>query len=95
MNRSCRRLLLFALTVLGFAAHAGTQSGGGPYRMESSVIAAGGSPSSGGAFLLRGTFGQSATATLSASSYRFYGGFWAAAAGSAPTDLIFANGFDP
>ena len=94
MNRLCGRLVSTLGIVSVFAAHIGAQSGGGPYRVESSVVAGGG-PTSGGAFQLRGTFGQAATAILSASGYRFYGGFWPHVMGSAPTDLIFANGFDP
>ena len=96
MNRFCRRRLIATLAFASvFAAHVGAQSGGGPYRIESSVVAGGGGSLSGGQFQLRGTLGQAATTTLSASGYRFYAGFWPPVAGNAPTDLIFANGFDP
>jgi len=92
---STQRLIFSALAVLGvFAAHAGAQSSGGPYRVDPSVIAGGGASLGGGAFQLQGTLGQSATATLSATTYRFYGGFWAPAASGPMPDLIFANGFD-
>ena len=96
MNRPCKRWLIAALVASGVcAAHVGAQSSGGPYRIEPSVIAGGGGTLGGGAFELRGTFGQGATTTLTASGYRLYDGFWAPAAGSASIDLIFANGFDP
>jgi hypothetical protein len=95
MNRPVKTLAAIALTVAGvFAAHVGAQSGGGPYRIERSVIAGGGIAVSGGAFELRGTVGQSATAISAASSYRFYAGFWAPAAGPS-SDFIFVDGFDP
>jgi len=95
MNRLCRRCLLATLAAASVsAAHVAAQSGG-EYRVESSIVAGGGGTASGGAYRLHGTFGQSANATLSASGYRFYGGFWVSAAGDAPTDPIFANGFEP
>ena len=95
MNRRIKAFAAIALVVAGsLAAHAIAQSGGGPYRIERSVIAGGGASLGGGAFQLSGTFGQSATAHLSGAGLGFYGGFWPPA-GSAPTDLIFANGFDP
>ena len=87
----------FAVGMMGvvcaFAVHASTNSSGGPYRLERSVIAGGGSTINSGTFRLSGTLGQSASATLSASSYRLYGGFWPPDA-NAPTDRVFANGFD-
>lgn len=96
MNRLCTPRLLATLAAVSvFATHVAAQSGDGAYRIESSVVAGGGRAASGGAYRLDGTFGQSASAILSASDYRVYGGFWASAASSAPTDPIFANGFDP
>lgn len=94
MNRTCVRLLLAASVASILVAEAGAQSSGGAYRIERSVVAGGGGSSAGDAFRLSGTFGQSATASLSATGIDLYGGFWPLA-GSAPTDLIFANGFEP
>ena len=93
MQRLYTITLVLALAAIGaFAASARAQSGG-PYRIDPAVIAGGGATLSGGQFCLSGTIGQPATATLSASTYRLYDGFWAAA--SPNSDLIFANGFDP
>jgi hypothetical protein len=95
-NRLCGRLLISTLAIVSVvSASAGAQSAGGPYRIKSAVIAGGGGSVDGGAYRSSGTFSQSATATLSASGYQFYAGFWAPASGSMPTDLIFANGLDP
>ena len=68
-------------------------SSGGPYAIESSVVAAGGTTLAGGAFRLDGTVAQPAITRLAGSSFSLYAGFWAPE-GSAP-DRIFANGFDP
>jgi len=95
MNRRVGSFAAIMLSVASaFVPQVGAQSSGGPYRVNSSVIASGGASLSGGTFQLKGTLGQSATATLSATSYRFYGGFWAPAAGGPMPDSIFANGFD-
>ncbi|GAA0709761.1 hypothetical protein [Dokdonella soli] len=86
-------LVLALVTLSALAASARAQSGGGPYLIDPAVIAGGGATLSGGQFRLSGTIGQPATSILSASTYRLYDGFWAAASPS--SDLIFANGFDP
>ncbi|MFI4970961.1 MAG: hypothetical protein ACHP7D_12220 [Lysobacterales bacterium] len=84
----------FALAIPGaFPATAHAQSSGGTFVIDPATVAGGGATLSGGAFQLSGTLGQPATATLSASTYRLYDGFWAPA--SPLGDLIFANGFDP
>jgi hypothetical protein len=89
-----QRLQMIALATLGaMAVAAPAQSSGGPYRIDSAVIAGGGATLSGGAFQLSGTVGQPATSMLGASSYRLYDGFWVPT--SPLNDLIFANGFDP
>lgn len=91
-----RRLHWLASGVLVvFAAAAQAQSAGGPYVIAPATIAGGGATLAGGSFQLSGTIGQPATTVLSASSYRLYDGFWAPAPGVPPTDIIFANGFDP
>jgi hypothetical protein len=96
MNQSIKPIVAIALGVANvFALHAGAQSDGGPYRIERSVIAGGGGTISGGTFQLRGSVGQNVAAASSAAGYTFYTGFWSPDAGAAPTDLIFANGFDP
>ena len=76
-----------------FAATAHAQSSGGTFVIDPATVAGGGDTLSGGRFKLSGTIGQPATATLGASSYRLYDGFWAPA--SSLSDLIFADGFDP
>ena len=100
MNRLCARLLISMLATVSaivsvVGASAGAQSAGGPYRINSAVITGGGGSVGGGVYQSSGTLSQAATATSSASGYRFYGGSWAPASGGLPTDLIFANGFDP
>ena len=72
-------------------AHA--QSSGGPYDVEASVIAGGGSPIAGGSFQITSTIGQAATSTLSGAGFVIVDGFWAPV-GSLVGDLIFANGFE-
>jgi len=95
MNRRVGSFVAILLTVASaFATQAGAQSSGGPYRVNSSVIAGGGASLSGGTFQLKGTQGQSAPATLLATSYRLYGGFWVPAANSQMPNSIFSNGFD-
>lgn len=90
MRGFARKYFVAALLVCGtFAISASAQSGGGAYRIGRSAIASGGATLSGGAYRLSGTIGQAQTATLSASSCRFYAGFWAPV-----SDGIFANGFD-
>lgn len=57
-----------------------SQSSGGPFVIEQSVIATGGGQSSGGPFTIGGTNGQSIAGTLSTGSqFTLYGGFWNAA----------------
>ena len=86
--------LVLALAIPGaFPAPAHAQSSGGAFVIDPATVAGGGATLSGGAFQLSGTLGQPATATLSASTYRLYDGFWAPT--SPLSDLIFSNGFDP
>jgi hypothetical protein len=82
--------LLAALAALG--AHASSPADD-TYRVESAVIASGGATLDGGAYRLRGTLGQPATARLSAATFRLYDGFWSPRI--VTSDSIFANGFDP
>ena len=87
-GRAASMVIAMTATV---AAMAG--SSGGPYVIESSVVAAGGATLTGGEYRLSATVAQPATGRLSASGFSLYAGFWAPEA-SAP-DRIFANGFDP
>jgi hypothetical protein len=90
MKRTGKMWALAALGIGGMvAARVDAQSSGGPYRVAPVTVATGGGASRGGTFGLRGTLGQIATATLTASGYRVYSGFW-----TSTTDQIFANGFD-
>lgn len=94
MQRLHMVTFVLALALPGtFAPPARAQSSGGAFVIDPATVAGGGATLSGGRFKLSGTIGQPATATLSASAYRLYDGFWAAASPS--SDLIFANGFDP
>ncbi|MDR3385754.1 MAG: hypothetical protein P4L92_01775 [Rudaea sp.] len=91
MKRSLASALFAGLTVLASAQvvdPALAQSSGGPYGMDSVVITAGGGTLGGGAFQLRGSFGQATTSTLSSSGYRIYDGLWG------PDDDIFHNSFE-
>ncbi|MEO8959712.1 MAG: hypothetical protein ABI304_12260 [Rudaea sp.] len=94
MQRISKRLAISLVAALAvMAAQVAAQSSGGPYRIETGVIAGGGGTARGGAFALHGTFGQSATEVLSASTYGLHGGFWASIPVS--TDTIFSDGFGP
>ncbi len=88
----CGRIATIAAAMGGTVA-ALAASSGGPYAIESSVIAAGGTTLAGGAFRLDGTVGQVAAARLSGSGFSLNTGFWAPQ-GTAP-DRIFSDGFDP
>jgi hypothetical protein len=87
-------LLVALATAHGLMPSAVAQSSGGPYVIDRVAIAGGGSPLGGGAYRLSGTLGQSATATLAASPFTMFDGFWTPVSLST-SDRIFANGFDP
>lgn len=55
-------------------------------------IDAGGGRSSGGAYVVTGTFAQPDAALAVAPGYRLQGGFWSTA--NAPADALFANDFE-
>jgi hypothetical protein len=81
--------LLSAAGICGMiATHTSAQSSGGAFRITSEIVTAGGGRATGGKFLLTGSFGQVATATLAASYYRIYSGYWTLA-----IDPIFTDGF--
>ena len=72
--------------------------GTGNYASPRHVIASGGGSSSGGAFAVRGSIGQSDADPLQPSRggvFAITGGFWPGIAPSAPQgELIFRDGFD-
>jgi hypothetical protein len=86
--------LLFSMLAASPAASV-AQSAGGAYVIAPVAIAGGGGTLASGAYELRGTLGQVATATLAGGTYRVSDGFWAPVAGLPPIDSIFENGFDP
>lgn len=61
--------LLFLAAVLNVAAQ---------YAIDWSTLDGGGGPSSGGAYTLNGTIGQSDAGVSSGGSYTLHGGFWSA-----------------
>lgn len=69
------------------AISASAQSSGGPYRIDSAVIAAGGTLS-GGSFQLNGSFGQPVIGVAATSGYQLNGGFVGV------DDRVFHNGFE-
>ncbi len=91
-----RKLAFGVLAVsAALAGHAAEQSQGGAYRIDPAAVANGGGISNGAGYSLSGTFGQSAAATLAASSYLMSNGIWGPAAGGTSAEEIFSNGFDP
>lgn len=93
MDRSrCVTLLAASAALVGVVALAPAQTGG-TYRIDSAVIADGGTTLGGGAFRISGTVGQPTTHVLTGSTLRFYAGFWSPA--TSTSDVIFSNGFDP
>jgi len=76
------------LLMLGQAITAAAQSSGGPYRIDSAVIAAGGGAVSGGSFQLRGSFGQPLVKGSGAAGYQLDSGFVGV------DDNVFHNGFE-
>jgi hypothetical protein len=83
--------LVAIATLLELGLHAisaSAQSSGGPYRIDSAVIAAGGGTLSGGSFQLRGSFGQSVIGVAATSGYQLNGGFVGV------HDQVFHNGFE-
>jgi hypothetical protein len=67
------------------------QSSGGSFEITRSSVDPAATALSGGAFTLTATVGQPATAPVSAGSFELTGGFNAVG----PSDVIFANGFEP
>lgn len=83
--------LVAIATLLELGLHATSaraQSNGGPYRIDSAVISAGGGTLSGGGFQLRGSLGQPAIGVAAMSGYQLNGGFVGV------DDRVFHNGFE-
>ena len=83
--------LLLLLPALSLAQ---TPPSGGPYALPKQVIATGGARATGGALVLTGTAGQSATTIVSGGSYVIQGGFYQAINTPTQPDAIFKNGFE-
>lgn len=66
------------------------QSSGGSFAITRSIVAPAAS-SSGGAFSMTSTVGQPTTVDSSAGAYQLQSGY----AAITPSDVIFANGFEP
>ena len=85
---------VFIVLALAFAAvvvsDVRAQSSGGEFSITRSIVAAATS-SSGGAFSITATIGQSTGGGSSAGAYQLQSGY----AASEPSDVIFANGFEP
>lgn len=86
-----RVVILFVLSVSGIAmSHVNAQSSGGAFAITRSVVAPSAS-SSGGAFSINATVGQPTIDDSSAGAFQIKSGY----AAIAPSDVIFANGFEP
>jgi hypothetical protein len=85
---------VFILSTLALAAvvvsSASAQSSGGEFSITRSVVAPA-AFSSGGAFAMTATVGQPTTGTSGSGAYQLQSGY----AANVPTDVIFANGFEP
>jgi hypothetical protein len=93
MNRAGKAVAValgFGVIACGSVA---AQSSGGPYQIQSAVVAGGGGPIAGGTYQITGTFGQPATTILTGAGYTIFGGFWGPVGGF-QVDSIFANDFD-
>ena len=80
-------ILLVAIVV---GSRAMAQSSGGAFAVTRSVVAPA-SSSSGGAFSMTATVGQPTVDNSSAGAFQVKSGY----AAIAPSDVIFANGFEP
>lgn len=85
-----RFVMLCCLVVATVVSHARAQSSGGSFAITRSIVAPAAS-SSGGAFSMTSTVGQPTTVDSSAGAYQLQSGY----AAITPSDVIFANGFEP
>jgi hypothetical protein len=87
-----RRVLILSVLMAASVAvsHVNAQSSGGAFSISRSVVAPAMS-SSGGAFSITATVGQPAIDQSSAGAFQLKSGF----AAITPSDLIFANSFEP
>lgn len=88
-----RRWMCLALLAATWPGHAQAPAGG-PYVISRQVVAAGGTAATGGPYQMVGTAGQAATGPAAAGAIALVSGFHVRAAGTAPPDLMFANGFE-
>jgi len=92
-------LILLSAPIAARGAAAPDASNGSGLALARHVISGGGGSSSGGAFTIRGTIGQADADPLQPATggvFGITGGFWSGiGAAAAPTDLIFADGFEP
>jgi hypothetical protein len=79
-------LVIAALLLLGSAVPSRSQ------QIARFSIDAGGGRSTGGAYVVTGTFAQPDAALAMAPGHRLQGGFWGSA--NAPADALFANDFE-
>jgi len=80
--------------VVAARTDAAAKSSGGPYRVDTYRIAAGGGASAAGRYQLQGTIAQhEAQAATTSPRYRIEGGFWPATSGGSASAL-FGNGFE-
>ena len=87
------RVMLAAVLGALLVAQASAQSSGGPYRIESVVMAGGGGPIAGENYQITSTLGQPVTTVLAGAGYTILGGFWGPVGGF-EIDSIFASGFE-
>lgn len=78
LKRAFACLYLFAILLSLFVVEITGQSSGGNFTMQKSVVAGGGTTSSGGSFSLAGTVGQTAAGDFSQNAtFNERSGFWA------------------
>jgi hypothetical protein len=85
-----RVLIVSALALAAVISHVCAQSSGGEFSITRSIVAPA-ATSSGGAFAMTATIAQPTTGDSSAGAYQLQSGY----ATSMPSDVIFANGFEP
>ncbi len=87
-----RRVVFLSILILVSVAvsHVNAQSSGGAFAITRSVVAPA-SLSSGGAFTMTATVGQPTVDNSSAGEFQIKTGY----AAIVPSDVIFANGFEP
>jgi hypothetical protein len=85
-----RLVMVCCLVTAALVSHAHAQSDGGAFSITHSVVAPAAS-SSGGAFSMTSTVGQPTVDESGAGAFQLKSGY----AAISPSDVIFANGFEP